>query len=62
MLLKVIAVKKLWFFTIGFLIKKSYKDLVIYFTRYNPDKSVAILNLYYVQLLEKIEEYEGKNI
>ena len=39
--------------------KKSYKDLVIYFTRYHPDKSITIINLYYDELIGKIEEYEG---
>ena len=40
---------------------KSYKDLVIYFTRYYLDKSTSTLNLYYDKLIGKFEEYEGKN-
>ena len=42
--------------------KKNYKlqDLVIYFTRYHPDKSMRMLNLYYDKLIGEIEEYEGK--
>ena len=41
--------------------KKIYKVLVIYFTRYHhPDKSIAMLYLYYYELIGKIEEYEGK--
>ena len=27
--------------------KKNYKDLVIYFTRYDDGKSIRILNLYF---------------
>ena len=34
--------------------------MVIYFTRYHPDKSTKILNLYYDELTGKIEEYEGR--
>ena len=30
--------------------KKSYKDLVIYFTIYHHDKSLIMLNLYYNEL------------
>ena len=37
--------------------EKSYKDLVIYFTRYHPDKSIRMLNLYYDKLIGKIEGY-----
>ena len=33
---------------------------MIYFTRYHPDKLIAMLNLYYDKLIGKIEEYEGK--
>ena len=40
--------------------KKSYRNLVIYFTRYHSEKSVTILNLYYDELIGKIEQYEGK--
>ena len=44
--------------TINILIdEKSYKDLVIYFTRYHPDKSIRMLNLYYDKLIGKIEGY-----
>ena len=42
--------------------KKSCKDLVIYFTRYHPDKSITMLNLYYDKLIGKIEEYKGKKM
>ena len=34
---------------------------MIYFTRYHPDKPVTMLNLFYDELIGKIEEYEGKN-
>ena len=37
--------------------KKRYKDLVIYFTRYQPDKSIRMINLYYDKLIGKIEGY-----
>ena len=40
--------------------KKSYRNLVIYFNRYHSEKSVTILNLYYDELIGKIEQYEGK--
>ena len=33
---------------------------MIYFTRYHPDKSRTLFNLYYDELIRKIEEYEGK--
>ena len=33
------------------------KDLVIYFTRYHPDKSIRMINLYYDKLIGKIEGY-----
>ena len=36
-----------------FIDKKIYKDLVIYFTRYHPDKSITMLNLYYDELVVK---------
>ena len=42
-----------------FIDKKIYKDLVIYFTRYHPDKSITMLNLYYDELVGNIEEDEG---
>ena len=34
---------------------------MIYFTRYHPDKPMTMLNLFYDELIGKIEEYEGKN-
>ena len=37
--------------------KKRCKDLVIYFTRYHPDKSIRMINLYYDKLIGKIEGY-----
>ena len=42
--------------------EKSYKDLVIYFTRYDYGKSIRILSLYYHELMGKIEEHEESNI
>ena len=41
-----------------FINQKSYKDLVIYFARYHRDKSITVLNLYYDELIGKIEEKE----
>ena len=41
--------------------EKSCKDLVIYSTRYNHDKTIAVLSLYYHELMGKIKEHEGKN-
>ena len=35
--------------------------MVIYFTRYHPDKSIAMSNRYNDELIGKIEENEGKN-
>ena len=35
--------------------------MLIYFTRYQLDKLIVMLNLYYGKLTGKIEEYEGKN-
>ena len=35
------------------------KDLVIYFSRNHPDKLQTMLDLYYEELIGKIEEYEG---
>ena len=40
----------------------SYKDLVIYFTRYVHNKAIKILSLHYAELMQKIEENEGKKI
>ena len=34
--------------------------MVIYFTRYHPDESVTMLNLYYDELVGNIKKYEGK--
>ena len=45
-----------------FMVKKSYSDLVIIFTRYHPDKSAAMISLYYNELVGKIKGYEEKNI
>ena len=33
---------------------------MIYFTRYHSDKSISMLNLYYAELVRKIEECERK--
>ena len=41
---------------------KNYRDLVIYFTRYDPGKKLRTSRLYYHELLGMNEEYEGKNI
>ena len=38
--------------------EKNYKDLIIYFTRYDHGKSM--LSLYYHELMEKSEDYKGK--
>ena len=40
--------------------EKNYKDLVIYFTRYDCWKSVKMLSLHYHESLGKLEEYESK--
>ena len=40
---------------------RSYKDLVIYFTRFDCSKSVKMLSLYYNKLMGAIEEHEEKN-
>ena len=40
--------------------KKSYEDMLIYFTRYFHSKSIKVLNLHYHELMGKIEEHEGK--
>ena len=42
--------------------KKNYEGLVIYFTRYDREKSIKMLRLYYHELMGKIEEHQGKNI
>ena len=34
--------------------------MVIYFTRYHPNKSVTMFSLYYDELIGTIEEYGGK--
>ena len=41
---------------------KSSEYLVIYFTRYHLDKSITMLNLYYDEIIGKIEECEEKKI
>ena len=38
--------------------EKIFKDLVIYFTRYDHSKSVKLLSLHYHELIGKIEEHE----
>ena len=40
-----------------FIDRKSYKD----FTRYHPDKSIKILNLYYDELIEILKGMKEKN-
>ena len=40
--------------------QKSYKNLVIYFTRYVHNKSIKILRLHYDELVGKTEELEVK--
>ena len=35
--------------------EKIYKDLIICFTRYDRQKLIRILSLYYLELVEKIE-------
>ena len=65
MLLKIIVVKKLLSATICSLIIGSNfnnLDLVICFTRYDVEKSIRMLSLYYHKIMGKIEEYEEKNI
>ena len=45
-----------------FIDKKSYKDLVIYFTRYHFHKSITMLNVYCDELIGKIVDFQGKKI
>ena len=40
--------------------EKNYKDLTIYFTRYNYKKSTRML--YYNELMGKLKVYKGKKI
>ena len=40
--------------------RKNYKDLVIYFTRYIHIKSIKMLNPHYHDLVGKLEEHKGK--
>ena len=40
--------------------RKNYKDLVIYFTRYVHIKSIKMLNPHYHNLVGKLEEHKGK--
>ena len=42
--------------------EKNYIDLVIYFTRYDREKSIRMLSLYYHELMRKTEEHKEKNI
>ena len=35
-------------------------DLIIYFTRYIPGKSIKMLNLYYHELMGKVKKHEEK--
>ena len=44
------------------MVKKSYSDLVISFTRYHPDKSTVMISLYYNELVGNIKGYKEKNI
>ena len=78
MLLKVITVKNVQFFTIGVfenLIKikkikiknilvgqKNCKGLIIYVTRHVYSRSIKMLSLYYHELMGNIKEHEGKKI
>ena len=41
--------------------EKNYKGLVIYFTRYVHSKSIKMLSLCYLKLIEKIEKHKWKN-
>ena len=43
-----------------FIDEKHYKDLVIYFTRYDRVKAVTMLNLYCHKLMGKIKKYERR--
>ena len=42
--------------------KKNYKNLVIYFSRYDNGKSVRVLSLHHTKSMETIKEHEGKKI
>ena len=42
--------------------KKSYKDLVIYFTKYLQNKSINMLSLYYHELMRKVKKHEEKKL
>ena len=42
--------------------KKNYKNLTNYFTRYAHSKSIKTLSLHYHELMGKIKEHEGKKI
>ena len=42
--------------------EKSYKDLVMYFTRFGSGKTLTMLNLYYHKLMGRIKESEGKKL
>ena len=43
-----------------FIDQKSYKDFVIYFTRYHTDKSITMLNLYYDELKGSLKSMKEK--
>ena len=40
--------------------EKHFKDLVIYFTRYDYGITITMLNLYYHELMGNIKGHEGK--
>ena len=42
--------------------KKSYKDLLIYFMGYDRGKTITILSLYYHELMGKFKNIKKKNI
>ena len=43
-----------------FIDQKSYKDFVIYFTRYHTDKSITMLNMYYDELKGSLKSMKEK--
>ena len=42
--------------------RKKYKNLDIYFSRFVRSKSIKILSLYYYILMGKVKEHQGKNV
>ena len=46
----------------SFINKTNFKDLVIYFTRCHPGKSIKMFNLYFDELIDKNEECERKKM